>query len=72
MLISLLIYPSITPTPFRVAGVNRRGSVVLKDSNDTTFFATQKVFNALCTASEMPCIIKKVGNTNFIGTFLTY
>lgn len=72
MLISLLIYPSITPTAFKVAGVNRKGSVILKDAYDITFFATQKVFNAICTNSETPCIIKKVGNTNFIGTFLTY
>ena len=72
MLISLFIYPSIIPTTFRVTGVNRRGSVILKDSNNETFFATQKVFNAICKNSEAPCIIKKVGNTNFIGTFLTY
>lgn len=72
MIITLYLYPSITPTTFKVAGVNRRGSVILKDSNDKTFFATQKVFNALCTKSTLPCIIKKVGDTNFIGTFLTY
>lgn len=72
MFISLFIYPSITPSPFKVAGVNRRGSVILKDAHDTTFFVTQKVFNAICANSETPCIMKKVGNTNFIGTFLTY
>lgn len=72
MTISLYLYPSITPTTFRVTGVNRRGSVILKDEDDITFFATQKVFNAICINSEMPCIIKKVGDTNFIGTFLTY
>lgn len=72
MIIGLKIYPENKFSHFRVKGTTRKGTVVLHNSKGETFYATQKVFNALCQDPDAHCIIKKVDNAKFIGTFLTY